>query len=65
MHTKHFTFGYIAQSVEALCYKAEDRGFDSRCGYRIFQLTYSFQPLFAPGTDSASKRNEYQESSSG
>jgi hypothetical protein len=24
---------------EALCYKSEGRGYDSQCGYRIFQLT--------------------------
>jgi hypothetical protein len=29
----------------------------------IFQLTYSFQPYYGPGVDSASNRNEYQESS--
>jgi hypothetical protein len=29
----------VAQLVEALCYKSEGSGFDSRRGYRIFQLT--------------------------
>jgi hypothetical protein len=29
----------------------------------IFQLTYSFQPHYVPGVDSASNRNMYQESS--
>jgi hypothetical protein len=28
----------------------------------IFQLTLSFQPHYCPGVDSASNRNEYQES---
>jgi hypothetical protein len=28
-----------AQLVEALCYKPEGRGFDSRSGHWIFQLT--------------------------
>jgi hypothetical protein len=31
----------------------------------LFQFTSSFQPHYGPGVDSASKRNEYQESSSG
>jgi hypothetical protein len=29
----------VAQLVEALCYKPEGRGFDSRSGHWIFQLT--------------------------
>jgi hypothetical protein len=51
--------------VEALCYKPEGRGFDSRLGHWIFQLTQSFQPHYDPGVDWASNRNEYQESSCG
>jgi hypothetical protein len=31
----------------------------------FFQLTYSFQPHYGPGVDTASDRNEYQESSWG
>jgi hypothetical protein len=31
----------------------------------FFQLTYSFQPHYGPGVDSASNRNDYQESSWG
>jgi hypothetical protein len=31
----------------------------------FFQFTYSFQPHYGPGVDSASNRNEYQESSWG
>jgi hypothetical protein len=48
-----------------LCYKPEGRGLDSRWGHWTFQLTYSFQPHYGPGVDSASNRNEYQESSWG
>jgi hypothetical protein len=51
----------VAQFVEALRYKSEGRGFDSRrC--RKFSLTESFRPHYGLGVDSASKRNEYQES---
>jgi hypothetical protein len=42
----------------------EGREFDSRWGHWIFQLTQSFQTHYGPGVDSASNRNEYQESSS-
>jgi hypothetical protein len=45
--------------VEALCYKPEGRGFDSRLGHWIFQFTESFHPYYGPGVDSASNRNEY------
>jgi hypothetical protein len=41
----------------------EVRGFDSRWGHWIFQLTWFFQTHYDPGFDSASNRNEYQESS--
>jgi hypothetical protein len=41
----------------------EGRRFDSEWGHWIFQLTYSFQPHYGPGVDSASNRKEYQESS--
>jgi hypothetical protein len=34
-------------------------------GHWIFQLTQSFQPYYGPRVDSASNRNEYQESSWG
>ena len=44
----------VAQSVEALRYKSEGRGFD-------FSLTESFRPPYGPGIDSPSNRNEYQE----
>ena len=51
----------VAQLVEALCYKPEGRGFDSRWCHWIFSLTYSFRRHYGPGVDSASNRNEYQE----
>jgi hypothetical protein len=47
--------------VEALRYKPEGRGFDSRWGHFYFSLTYSFQPHYGLGVDSASNRNKYQE----
>ena len=48
------------QSVEALRYKPEGRGFDSRWCNWNFSLTQSFRPHYGPGIDSASNRNEYQ-----
>jgi hypothetical protein len=54
----HYT---VAQLVEALCYKPECRGFDSRWCHWKFSLTYSFQSHSGSGVDSASKINEYQE----
>jgi hypothetical protein len=50
------------QLLEAVRYKPEGRGFDSREGHWIFQLTKSFQPQYVPDIDSASNKNEYQES---
>ena len=50
-----------AQLVEALLYKSEGRGFDSRWCHWNFSLTWSFLPYCSPGVDSASNRNEYQE----
>jgi hypothetical protein len=48
--------GYaVAQLVEALRYKPRGRGFDSR-------WSQSFRSHCGPGVDSASNRNEYQES---
>jgi hypothetical protein len=47
----------VALLVEALRYKPEGRGFDSRS----FLLTKSFQPHYGSGVDSASNKNEYQE----
>ena len=51
----------VAQLVEALLYKPEGRGFDSRWRHWNFTSTYSFWPHYGPGVDSASNRNAYQE----
>ena len=51
----------MAQLVEALRYKSEDRGFDYRWCHWNFSLTQSFQSHYSPEFDSASNRNEYQE----
>ena len=51
----------MAQLVEALHYKSEGRGFDSRWCHWNFLLTQSFRPPCGPGVDLASNRNEYQE----
>jgi hypothetical protein len=52
----------VAQLVEALRYKPERRGFDSRwCQWNVW-LTWSFRSHYGPGVDSASNRNKYQES---
>jgi hypothetical protein len=54
----------VAELVEAQCYQPGGRGFDSR-DHWIFQLSSSLPPHYGPGVDSASNRNEYQESSCG
>jgi len=51
----------VAQLVEALRYKPEGRGFDSRWCLWNFSLTHSFRPHYGPGVDAASSRNEYLE----
>ena len=51
----------VAQLVEALRYKSEGRGFDSRWCHWNFSLTYSFWPQYGPGVDSSSNRNEFQQ----
>ena len=51
----------MAQLVEALRYKAEGRGLNSRLCQWNFSLTQSYRPHYGPGVDSASNRNEYQE----
>ena len=56
----YFLGHVVAQLVEALCYKLEGRGFDSRWCHWNYSLTLSFQLHYGPGVDSASKRNEYQ-----
>jgi hypothetical protein len=47
--------------VEALRYKPEGRGIDSRWCHWNFSLTLSFRSHYGPEVDSASNRNEYQE----
>ena len=57
--TALFRWGHsVAQLVEALHYKLEDRGFDSRWCHWNFSLTKSFLPHSGPGVDSASNRNK-------
>jgi hypothetical protein len=51
----------VAQLVEALSYKPEGRGFDSRWCHWSFSLTLLVWSYYGPGVDSASNRNEYQE----
>ena len=51
----------VAQLVEALRYKPEGRGFDSRWCHWNFSLIKSFRPRYGPGVNSTSYRNEYQE----
>ena len=50
----------VAQLVEALRYKSEGRGFDSRWCDCNFSLTHSSRPHYGSGVDSASNINEYQ-----
>jgi hypothetical protein len=51
----------VVKYIDVLLYKG--RWFDSPgCGF-FLQLTQSFQPHYGPVVDSASNRNEYQESS--
>jgi hypothetical protein len=47
----------VTQLFEALRYKSEGRGFDSRCHWN-FSLT-SFRPHYARGLGLASNRSEY------
>jgi hypothetical protein len=60
-HILYFIPSVLAQLVEALRYKTEDPGFDSRWDHRDFSLTLSFRPHYVPGVDSASNRTEYQD----
>ena len=54
--------GYaVAQLVEVLRYKPEDRGFVSRWCHWNISLSESFRPNYGPRADSASNRNEHQE----
>jgi hypothetical protein len=45
----------LAQLCEALHYKPEGRGFDSRWGNWEFSFTHFFRPHFGPGVDSAAR----------
>jgi hypothetical protein len=47
--------------VEALRYKPEGSGIDSRWRHWNSSLTWPFRPHYGPGVDSASNRYEYQE----
>jgi len=51
---------YIYKLVEALRYKPEVIGLDSRWCHWNFSLTV-FRPHYGSGADSASNENEYQE----
>ena len=62
LHLNILLLGHaVAQLVEALRYKSEGRGFDSRWCHCNFSLTQSFRLDYGPGVDSASNRNENQE----
>ena len=61
-YTPAYIVGHaVAQLVDALPYKLEGRGFDSRWCYWNFSLTLFIRSHYGPGVDSASNRNEYQE----
>ena len=51
----------VAQLGEALRYKPEGLGVDSRWCHWNFPLKQSFRSHYGPGVDSASNRNEYEE----
>jgi hypothetical protein len=51
----------VVRLVEALRFKPESRGFDSRWCHWNFSFPQSFRPHYGPGVDSPSNRNEYQE----
>jgi len=51
----------VARLVDALRYKPEGRGFDSRWCHWNFSLTQSFRPHYGPAVDPAPNRKEYQE----
>jgi hypothetical protein len=48
----------MAKLVQALCYKPEGRGFDSRYGSWDFPLALYFRPHNYPGVDKAPNKNE-------
>jgi hypothetical protein len=47
---------------EALRFKPEGSGLDSRYGSLTFFIDLTLQPLYGPGVESASNKNEFQES---
>jgi hypothetical protein len=51
----------VGQMGEALCYKREGRGFDSRFCHWNFPLKFSFWPHSEPGIDLVPNINEYKE----
>jgi hypothetical protein len=51
----------VARVVQALRYKPEGCGFDSRRCHWNFPSTQACRPQYGPKVDSASNRNEYQE----
>ena len=50
----------MAYLVEAMRYKPEGLGLDSRWGHWGLSMLYSFRPPFGPGVDSPPDRNENQ-----
>jgi hypothetical protein len=46
----------MAQLVEALCYKTESRGFNTKWDRWDFLLAYSFWPHYGPEVDSAANK---------
>jgi hypothetical protein len=56
----YYYYYYLGQLAEALRYKPEGRGLDSRWSYSNFSSTSFFRPHYDLGVDSASDRNEYQ-----
>jgi hypothetical protein len=58
-----FKFQAAGHLIEAHRYKLVSGKFDSWPGHCVFQLTKSFQTHYGPEVNSASNRNEYQESS--
>jgi hypothetical protein len=59
--THHYAVHAEAKFIEALRYKPEGGGFDSRSGQWRSSLTQYFRLQYGPEIDSASNRNEYQE----
>ena len=58
----HIYIGHaVVQLVEALRYKPEGRGFNSRLCNWNFSLIYPFRSHYGIGVDSARNRNEYHE----